>query len=361
MKEYYSDIIKKVDSNYRTMKSMRPLPQDSVNYFVNEMGITVTHSSNALEGNTFTFDETRLLLEKGITSSARSFREHQDIVGYKQGFDFIYSALKERKTIDEAFIKTLHSYVLSGSNEAGKYRTIQNYVGSLTKVVYTPCPPSQVPSEMEAYISDLQNDLEKYADLRGQQNINWEELFHTLAKHHIEFEKIHPFIDGNGRTARSLIYWYLLQKGYWLTEYLSISRIIYKNKSQYEKSFLYTEYDNLDLSYFILYNLKTMKQAYEELKVYLDHKTSQQNSIIQYRFIPGINERQAQILKIISENSSSVLTAKELSSRFAVSMRTARTDLQLLVEKGFLMELPLNKRLIGYIKSGEFENLILKN
>ena len=137
MKEYYSDIIKKVDSNYRTMKSMRPLPQDSVNYFVNEMGITVTHSSNALEGNTFTFDETRLLLEKGITSSARSFREHQDIVGYKQGFDFIYSALKERKTIDEAFIKTLHSYVLGGSNEAGQYRTIQNYVGSLTKVVYT--------------------------------------------------------------------------------------------------------------------------------------------------------------------------------------------------------------------------------
>ena len=54
---------------------------------------------------------------------------------------------------------------------------------------------------------------------------------------------IHPFVDGNGRTARSLVYWYMMKKGYWLTEYLSISRIIYRNKAQYEKAFLYTEAD----------------------------------------------------------------------------------------------------------------------
>ena len=78
---------------------------------------------------------------------------------------------------------------------------------------------------------------------------------------HFMLAYFHPFVDGNGRTSRSLVYWYLLKKGYWLTEYLSISRVIYRSKSKYEKSFLYTENDDLDLSYFISYNLITMKKA----------------------------------------------------------------------------------------------------
>ena len=80
---------------------------------------------------------------------------------------------------------------------------------------------------------------------------------------------IHPFTDGNGRTARSLVYWYMLKKDYWMTEFLSISRVIYKNKKRYERTFLYTEADGMDMTYFILHNLKVMKKAYEELKTYL--------------------------------------------------------------------------------------------
>ena len=168
----------------------------------------------------------------------------------------------------------------------------------------------------------------------------------------------HPFVDGNGRTSRSLFYWYMLKNGYWLTEYLSISRVIYKNKAQYEKSFLYTEHDGLDISYFINYHLNAMKTAYEDLKSYLQKKINEQNEFYTFRNVRDINERQAQIVKIVSEKPKSILTAKEISNRFTVSTKTARTDLQNMVKSGLLTEVPVNRRMVGYMKSDNFENIL---
>ena len=127
----YRDIIEKIDADYKKIKAMRPLPAAGVAYFRNEFAISTTHNSNAIEGNTFTYDETKLLLEKGITASARSFREHEDIVGYKKGFDYLYEALNQGTEISEDFVKRLHSFVLRGAEDAGEYRTIQNYIGDL--------------------------------------------------------------------------------------------------------------------------------------------------------------------------------------------------------------------------------------
>ena len=160
---------------------------------------------------------------------------------------------------------------------------------------------------------------------------------------------IHPFVDGNGRTARSLVYWYLLKKGYWLTEYLSISRIIYKNKKRYERMFLYTEADDKDMTYFILYNLLMMKKAYEELKLYLARKQEERKSILMYSDIDGINERQTRILRILDEVPSSILLPQEVASRFGVSERTARNDLQTLTDMGKLKKVAINKKQTGFI------------
>ena len=82
---------------------------------------------NAIEGNTFTFDETKLLIEKGIVTGAHSLRESEDILGYKNAFDFLYRAVKEKTPVTEDLIKKIHSFVLRGDEEAGKYRSIQNY------------------------------------------------------------------------------------------------------------------------------------------------------------------------------------------------------------------------------------------
>ena len=166
---------------------------------------------------------------------------------------------------------------------------------------------------------------------------------------HFMIAWIHPFVDGNGRTARSLVYWYLLKKGYWLSEYLSISRIIYKNKKRYERMFLYTEADDKDMTYFILYNLQVMKKAYEDLKLYLARKQEERKSILMYNDIDGINARQMRILRLLDEAPSSILLPQEVASRFGVSERTARNDLQTLTDMGKLKKVAINKKQTGFI------------
>jgi Fic family protein len=89
----------------------------------------------------------------------------------------------------------------------------------------------------------------------------------------------HPFEDGNGRTARALFYWYMRTRGYWLVEYLSISRILRKAPSQYSKSFVLTETDERDTTYFVLYQLQVLQRAVEELYAYLRKKVAEVRSV----------------------------------------------------------------------------------
>ena len=209
----YIDIIQKIEERFKRMKKIRPLKSEEIAYFNREFSISASHNSNAIEGNTFTYDETKLLIEKGIITGAHSLRESEDIIGYKQAFDFLYDAVKKEQPITEEFIKTIHAFVLRGEEDAGEYRTIQNYIGSITRVVYTPCPPSQVQEKMSEYVQLLAKDFEENIKAARTGSINWICLFHNLAKHHIEFENIHPFIDGNGRTGRLLLTYELICMG----------------------------------------------------------------------------------------------------------------------------------------------------
>ena len=172
---------------------------------------------------------------------------------------------------------------------------------------------------------------------------------------------IHPFSDGNGRTARALFYWYMLKRGYWLTEYLSISRIIKDTKAQYEKAYLYTEIDGNDLGYFITYHIKTMEKAYTALKEYISRKQREVIQAAKFMRIPSVNERMAQILKVIHDDSDRVLNIKEIQSRFNVSSFTARTDLKTLVELGFLEIIQVNKKKQNFIKSDNFDVVLNKH
>ena len=135
---------------------------------------------------------------------------------------------------------------------------------------------------------------------------------------------------------------------------LSISRIIYKSKVQYEKAFLYTEHDDFDLGYFVQYNLKVLIQAFKELQIYLERKTQENNALLEYK-IPGLNERQIQIIKICQEKPSSMFTSKDLETRFNVSAKTLRSDLEGLVKAGLMETVAINKRLTGYARSKDFD------
>lgn len=171
---------------------------------------------------------------------------------------------------------------------------------------------------------------------------------------------IHPFTDGNGRTARALFYWYMLKKGYWLTEYLSISTTIKDTKVRYEKAYLHTELDDNDLSYFITYHLRTMEDAFESLKRYIGRKQREVMQAAKFVKIPGVNERMAQLLKMIHEDADRVFTPKEVENRFNISNFTARTDLRQLVALGFMEPVQVNKIKQTFVRSHQFEQLLSK-
>ncbi len=237
---------------------------------------------------------------------------------------------------------------LDDLEDEGKFRnnneiTIVDHIKST--VVYIP-PPAD---ELENLVSELCDFCNNDNDI----------FIHPIIKGcilHFMIGWIHPFVDGNGRTARAMFYWYMLKKGYWLTEFLSISRIIQDTKSQYEKAYLYTETDDNDLGYFITYHLKTMQRAFEALKEYISRKQSEIFQAAEFLKIEGVNERTAQLIKLINDDAERILNVKEVETRFNISNFTARSDLKSLVELGLLQIVNVNKKKQNFIKPFNFDN-----
>ena len=209
-----------------------------------------------------------------------------------------------------------------------------------------------------AHVPPTYSSIEQYIKELCDFANNDEKFIHPIVKAiiiHFMISYVHPFVDGNGRTARSLFYWYMLKKGYWLTEFLSISRIIYKSKGQYEKAFLYVESDNLNLGYFINYNLNVLQKAFDELKVYLNRKAQEEEALLEFRNIKGLNDRQSQIIKMALKKPNTVFLSKDLDQLLGASVKTIRSDLSGLVELGLFEVIPINQRLMGYGRVKNFE------
>lgn len=243
--------------------------------------------------------------------------------------------------------KTLEDFEDEGQFRKNNDINVVNFIDS--EIVHTP--------PLKEELDDLVKDLCDFF------NSESENFIHPIIKGciiHFMVGWIHPFTDGNGRTARAIFYWYMLKKGYWLTEYLSISRIIKDTKNQYEKSYLYSEIDGNDLSYFITYHIKTMEKAFDALKVYINRKQKEVFQAAKFMKIAFVNERMAQILKIVNDDSDRILNIKEIEKRFSISNFTARSDLKTLVSLGFLEIIQVNKKKQVFIKSKNFEQILKK-
>ena len=317
-------------------------PRDRQIYLVNSI-MEEAIASSQMEGASTTRKVAKDMLRKELRPKNRS---QQMIVN---NYATIKQLVEEKgQVLDLNMLLDIHRSIttntLDNPEDEGRLRQTDDIyvIDAITgSVAHTP------PSHTE--IEELLHDLFAFASDKDKSN-----FIHPIIKGiilHFMLAWIHPFVDGNGRTARSLVYWYMLKKDYWMTEYLSISRVIYKNKKRYERMFLYTEADHMNMTYFIQHNLQVMKKAYEDLKTYLSVKMEERNSVLQYCDIEGINERQMQILKIINDTPSLVLTSLEVSNRFGVSDKTARTDLKVLTELGYLKRIPINKKQSGYIKA----------
>lgn len=147
----------------------------------------------------------------------------------------------------------------------------------------------------------------------------------------------HPFVDGNGRTARALFYWTMLHHGYWLFEYLTISPILKKSPGRYAEAFLYTETDENDLTYFILHQLDVIDKAMEALREYVTRKSEQQKVIEQkLRGHITLNHRQTALLGHAVRHPHHRYTVASHQTRHGVVHQTARTDLYDLERRGLM-------------------------
>ncbi len=168
---------------------------------------------------------------------------------------------------------------------------------------------------------------------------------------------IHPFADGNGRTARSLFYWYLFKKGYSLIKNISISRAILDSRIQYDKSFLKTEADELDLNYFIIYSMSKIQVAFERLIRYRDRKKSQRDlALLKESYLrgKGLNKRQAGLIAFLYVRVEESVNITTYAVKQEVVRQTAKVDLEDLKKMGFLKSEKIGRELVYQLTSRDF-------
>lgn len=165
----------------------------------------------------------------------------------------------------------------------------------------------------------------------------------------------HPFRDGNGRTARCLFYWFLLKKGYWAFEYISISSLLKKAPTQYGESYLFTETDEYDLTYFVVYQLKIIGRAVTEFIEYIEAKKRAYYELMGWLDETGISKklsyRQVDLLKKVIRNPGRMFYVKEVVHDYDIAEGTARSDLDKLVRL----------KVLGKVRDGKTYLYIARN
>jgi Fic family protein len=270
-----------------------------------------------------------------------NYSEQMIVNGYKTLQKIL--TIKE-KTITPEIILELHKSITQDTLKDKKYEGMfrdnnEVVVGDpleLEKVYYIPPDFKQIPNLIKEFCS-FANDDEH-------------EFIHPIIKGiilHFLIGYIHPFEDGNGRTARTLFYWYVLSRGYWLFEFMAISRILVRSRVKYGLSYLYTETDDNDLTYFIEYNLASIEEALEDMNKYITRKQKEQSEALKLvKSIRDINLRQAEILKEFIKDYEKGFVVNEIMTTYGVAYDTARNDLLHLTQLGYLEKIKIQKKFV---------------
>jgi Fic family protein len=188
-----------IDELKKQINKCRPLTQGETERFNEEFLIEFTHNSNAIEGNTLTLRETALVLQ-GVTIDQKPLKDHMEAIGHRDAFYYVLDIVKNKEPFTESTIKKIHSLVLMDKpDDRGVYRKVPVRIGGST---HTPPQPYMINKLME----DLMFHMEEWKKTKN--------TVEQVALFHLEFESIHPFIDGNGRTGRLILNLMLMQQGY---------------------------------------------------------------------------------------------------------------------------------------------------
>ena len=190
-------VLAQIDRKKQELDGRRPLTEGELERLNEEFTVEYTYNSNAIEGNTLTLRETDLVL-RGLTIDRKPLKDHLEAVGHKEAFDYVRELVNENAPLTERIIKQIHYLVLADKkDDRGVYRRVPfRIMGAHTE----PALPYLIVPKMEQLLLDY--------------DASEDHIVTKLARFHIEFESIHPFIDGNGRTGRLLVNLELMKAGY---------------------------------------------------------------------------------------------------------------------------------------------------
>jgi len=311
---------------------------DRTRYVINSL-IEEAISSSQLEGANTTHEVANDMLRTGRRPRTRDERMILNNYSAMQRVGEI-----RRVPLTPALICEIHGIVTAGTlNDTrlegrpqlpGERRVVVEdpYDGT---VLHNPPPAEEIPERLQR-LCDFANAVS---------TTNYVPPVVRAIALHFMLAYDHPFADGNGRTARILFYWSMLNQDYWLAEFLPISRLLKKAPGQYARSFLYTEQDEGDLTYFALYHLRIIQRAIIDLQKYLAHKVAETRRVQEALAVQSrnFNHRQLAVLQHAINNPHAQYTVGSHARSHNVVPQTARMDLQGLERQGFLTKVTLKR------------------
>lgn len=330
------------DLHHFDLKLMGGLYKDAITkedqnaYLAKEL-VEEAIASSQIEGAATTTDVARKMIQSGRKPRNES---EQMIVNNFRAIKEIEHRLEE--DLSRKLILEIHELVTSdtsASKYAGQFRDHPIYVTDHIDgtIAFTAPKHEEVLPLIDALVEFINTD---------------KDFVHPIVKAsilHFMVGYIHPFGDGNGRMARTLFYWFLIKKGYSLLKHISISKAILESKISYDKAFLKTEHDDNDLTYFILYSMKSLRVAFQNLVQYRDKKRRerQEASEIIYQLIGrGFSKRQADLLSYLSVKPNHNIAIVTHAKRHGITRQTASRDLEYLKEKGILLKFKDSKNVL---------------
>jgi Fic family protein len=287
--------------------------------------------SSQLEGATTSRVVAKEMLRTGRTPRDRSERM---ILNHYRALEFMREDMGEELTPEAIF--ELHRIVTEGTlrdpTAAGRLQRpgeprVAVFDRDGEDPVHVPPPAEHLPERIER--------LCKFANEGDGEPFVHPVLRAILLHFWIAYD--HPFEDGNGRTARILFFWAMQSRGYWLTEYLSISRLIRNAPGKYGRAFMETETDGGDTTYFLIHQLQVIERAIADLHTYLERKVSEVRDVERLlQDNADLNGRQLALLIDAIRRPAAVYSFDSHATSHRVSHETARSDLRALVERRFL-------------------------
>ena len=294
-------------------------------------------TSSQLEGAVVTRSQAREI----IRNQREPATGHERMVVNNYRTMRLVSEMKGQDLTPERILR-IHREITAGTlkhpGDEGRFRDLGEDIHIVDdesgEVFHTPPPAGQLANRIEVLCS--------FANQQGMSAFLHPVIRSILLHFWIAYD--HPFVDGNGRTARALFYWSMLRHGFWLAEFFSISHEILKAPKKYYRAFLYTETDENDLNYFMLHQLEVIRSSIAALKDYIRRKQGELDSM--RRFLgpdTGFNHRQLALLKHALKFPYAAYTVAGHQASHGTSYQTAMNDLAQLQERGLLRRSKVGK------------------